>query len=65
MATVYARLIYQYEFKYETINSARFDKQGKDGFVLEQIELFNNLGFFPNLTLEEIDNNNVWFQFEH
>ena len=35
MATIYARLINQYKFRYQTKISARFDKQDEDNQVLD------------------------------
>ena len=39
IATMYAKLINQNKIKYQTIIPARFDKQDKDGQVLDEIEL--------------------------
>ena len=33
MGTTFARLINQYKFKYQTVFSARFDKQNEDGHL--------------------------------
>ena len=44
--------------------SARFDKQDEEGQLLDEIELFNNLGINQNSTQKEIDIVNVWFQLE-
>ena len=41
LAVIYARLINQYKFKYQTVFSARFDKQDEDGQLLDEIELFH------------------------
>ena len=35
LAVIYARLINQYKFKYQTVFSARFDKQDEDNQVLD------------------------------
>ena len=43
MANIYARLLNQYKFKYQTKFSARLDKQDEDDQVLDEIELYNNL----------------------
>ena len=40
MATVYAKLLNQYIFKYRTVLSARFAKQDEDGQMIDEIELF-------------------------
>ena len=34
LAVIYARLINQYKFKYQTVFSARFDKQNEDGEII-------------------------------
>ena len=57
LAVIYARLINQYKFKYQTVFSARFDKQDDDGQLLEETELFINLNINHNLT--ETDSNNI------
>ena len=40
MATIYATLINQYNFKYQTAFSARCIKQDEDGQMLEETELY-------------------------
>ena len=40
----------QYKFKYQTIFSARFDKQGEDNQVLDETQLFNNLKKYHKIT---------------
>ena len=40
LSVVYARQIIQYKFKYQTVLSARFDKQDEDNQVLDETELF-------------------------
>ena len=65
MITIYAVLITEYELKYETLISARFDKQDEKGLMQEQTELIIKLGFMRNLTLNDIDNINVRFHLEH
>ena len=57
MAAIYARLRNQYKFKYQTVFSARFDKQHNDGQTLNKIELYKNLNDIHNLT--ERGNNNI------
>ena len=64
MANIYARLIFQYKFKYQTVFSARFDKQDEDGQLTDQIELFINLNINHNLTESDINNINIRFQLE-
>ena len=40
MANIHARIINQYKFKYQTVFSARLDKQGEDGQMLDETEFF-------------------------
>ena len=42
LSVIYARLINQYKFKYQTVFSARFDMQDEDGQLSEETELFIN-----------------------
>ena len=65
MAIVYARLINQYKFKYQTVFSARFDKQDEDNQVLDETELFINLNINHNLTQTDLDNIDVVSSLEH
>ena len=50
LSVIYARLINQYKFKYQTVFSARFDKQDEDNQVLDETELFIILKINHNLT---------------
>ena len=59
LAVIYARLINQYKFKYQTVFSARFDKQDEDNQVLDETELFINLNINHNLTQSDLDNIDV------
>ena len=59
LAMIYARLINQYKFKYQTVFSPRFNKQDEDGELLDETELFINLNINLNLTETDIDNINV------
>ena len=61
----YARLIYQNKFKYQTVFSARFDKQDENNQVVDETELFNNLNINHNLTQTDIDNIDVKSPLEH
>ena len=45
MAAINTKILNQYMFKHRTVFSARFDKQDEDGQILDEMELFNNLGF--------------------
>ena len=55
LALIYARLINQYKFKYQTVFSARFDKQDEDNQLLDETELFINLNINHNLTGSDLD----------
>ena len=59
LSVIYARLINQYKFKYQTVFSARFDKQDEDGQLLDETELFINLNINHNLTQSDLDNIDV------
>ena len=43
LSIIYARIINQYKFRYQTVFSARFDKQDENNQVLDETELFINL----------------------
>ena len=55
LSIIYARLINQIKFRYQTVFSARFHKQDEDNQVLDETEIFINLKINHNLT--ETDNN--------
>ena len=59
VSIIYARLINQYKFRYQTVFSARFDKQNEDGRLLDETELFINLYINHNLTQTAIENIDV------
>ena len=63
-AIIYAKLINQYKFRYQTVFAARFDKQDGDGQLLDETELFINLNNLQNLTQSDIDNINITFTLE-
>ena len=52
---IYARLINQYKFKYQTVFPARFDKQAEDNQILDETELFINLRINHNWTKSDLD----------
>ena len=64
MSIIYARLINQYNFRCQTVFSARFDKQDEDDQVLDETELFINLNINQNLTQSDLDNLNITFPLE-
>ena len=59
LAVIYARLINQYKFKYQTVFSARVDKQDEDNQILDETELFINLNINHNLSETDIKNIDV------
>ena len=59
LSIIYARLINQYKFRYQTVFSARFDKQDENNQVFDELELFINLNINHNITQTDIDNINV------
>ena len=65
LAVIYARLTNQNKFKYQSVFSARFDKQDEDGQLLDEIELFINLNMNYNITQSDIDNIDIRSPLEH
>ena len=65
LSNIYARLINQYKFKYQTVFSARFDKQDENNQVLDETELVINLNINHNLTRTDIDNIDIRSPLEH
>ena len=65
MATIYARLINQYNFKYHILFSASFYKINEEDQRSDEIELFINLNINNNLTESDIDNIDIISQLEH
>ena len=65
MATIYARLINQYKFKYHILFSASFYKINEEDQRSDEIELFINLNINNNLTETDINNIDVKSQLEH
>ena len=64
-SVIYARLMNQYNFKYHTILSARFeDKQNEDNQVLDENELLIILIISHNLTQSDLDNIDIKPQLE-
>ena len=59
MATIYARLINRYKFKYHIFFSASFYKINEEDQRSDEIELFINLNFNNNLTKTDISNFDV------
>ena len=65
LSIIYARLKNQYKFRYQTVFSARFDKQNEDNQVLDETELFINLNINHNLTQTDIANIDIASPLEH
>ena len=65
LSLIYARLINQYKLRYQTVFSARFDKQNEDNQVLDETELFINLNINHNLTQTDIDEIDIKSPLEH
>ena len=61
----YARLKNQYKFKYQTIFTARLDKQDEDNQVLDETALFINLNINHNLTESYLDKTDIRSTLEH
>ena len=59
LSVIYARLINQFKIRYQTVFSARFDKQDENNQVLNKTVLFINLNINHDLTQTDIDNINV------
>ena len=65
MSIIYARLMNQYKFKYQTVFSARFDKQDENNQLLDETELFINLNINHNSTQTDINNIDIKSPLEH
>ena len=65
LSIIYAGLINQFEFKYQTVFSARFDKQDENNQVLDKTKLFTNLNINHNLTQTDIDSIEIRSPLEH
>ena len=55
MSVFYARLLNQYKFRYQTVFSARFDKQDENNQLIYETELFINLNINHKLTQSNLD----------
>ena len=65
LSGIYARLKNQYKFRYQTVFSARFDKQDENNQVLDETELFINLNINQNLTQSDLDKIDIRSPLEH
>ena len=59
LAMIYAKLLNHYKFRYQTVFSARDDKQNEDGQLLDETELYINLNNNHKITETHINNVNV------
>ena len=65
MATIYARLINQYNFNYHILFSASFFKINEEDQRSDEIEIFINLNINKNLTENNFDKIDIKSQLEH
>ena len=65
LSVIYARIINQYIFNYQTVFSPRFHKQDEDNQVLDETELFNNLNINHNITESDLDKIDIKSPLEH
>ena len=65
MATIYAKRINQYKFKYHQFFSTSFYKIIEEDQRKDEIEIFINININNNLTETDINNINVKSQLEH
>ena len=65
LSVIYAIILSQYKFKYQTVFSARLHKQDEDNRVLDETELFINSNINHNLIQTDIDDIDVKSLLEH
>ena len=65
LSIIFAGLINQYIFNYQTVFSARFDKQDEDNQLLDETELYINLNIKHNLTESVLDKIDIKSPLEH
>ena len=65
LSVIYARIINQYTFKYQTIFPARFDNQDEKNQVLNETELLINLKINHNLKETDIHIIDIKSPLEH
>ena len=65
MATIYARILNHYKFRYHVLFSASYCKTNVEDQRSDETDLFINLNFNHNLTETDIDNIDVKSQLEH
>ena len=62
---LYAGILNQNKFRYQTVFSAGFDKEDEDNQVLDETDLFNNLNINHILTKSDLDKIAIKFPLEH
>ena len=62
---VYARLNKQHKITYQTVFSARFDKQDENNQVLDETEILPNLNYNHNLTETDVNRTDIKSPLEH
>ena len=65
LSVIYARLINQYKFRYQTVFSARFGQQDEDDELLDETELFIILNINHNLTQSDLNKIDIRSPLEH
>ena len=64
MAKLYATLVNEYKFEYQTVFSAGIVKQNENDQYLDEIDFYNNLNNNQNLTQSDFDNIDIRSQLE-
>ena len=65
LSVIYARLINQFKFRYQSVFSAIFDKQVEEDQLLDETELFIILNINQNLTKSDLDKIDIRSPLEH
>ena len=65
LSVIYARLINQYKFRYQTVFSARFVKQDEDDQLLDETEFFMKLNINQNFTESDLNKIDIKSPLEH
>ena len=65
MTFIYARITNLFKFKYQTVFSARIDKQNEANQILDETEFFNTFNFNHKLTESEVLSVIIKFSLKH
>ena len=65
LSIIYAKLINQYKFRYQTVFSARFDEQDESNQLLDETEFFINLNINQNLAQSDPNKIDIRSPLEH